>query len=72
MMTPLHVAAANGKLFAVQTLLENNANVTAVDNEGNTPIHLAAISGFDDVLEELVMTKDNILRINIPNHFGLT
>lgn len=72
LMTPLHVAAANGKFFAVQTLLENGANISAVDAEGNTPIHWAAISGFDDVLEEFLSSQENMLMINLPNLLGFT
>eukprot|EP00761_Pharyngomonas_kirbyi_P014844 gb/GECH01014875.1/.p1 GENE.gb/GECH01014875.1/~~gb/GECH01014875.1/.p1 ORF type:complete len:721 (+),score=143.83 gb/GECH01014875.1/:1-2163(+) len=42
--TLLHVAAANGHSSLVRWLLENQADVTMQDNQGNTPLHL--VDGF--------------------------
>lgn len=40
--TPLHLAATNPDVGAVQALLAAGANVNAQDDEGNTPLHMAA------------------------------
>jgi ankyrin repeat protein len=40
--TALHYAAAEGKLMALKRLLKCGARVHAMDEEGNTPLHLAA------------------------------
>jgi ankyrin repeat protein len=39
-MTPLHLAAANGHPRSVQYLIDNQANINAIDQYGNTPLHL--------------------------------
>lgn len=40
--TPLHWAAINGAVNAVELLLESNANANAQDARGRTPLHWAA------------------------------
>ena len=47
--TPFHLAATSGSVDTVRVLLEHGANVVAEDNEGRTPLHLAAISGSETV-----------------------
>lgn len=44
--TPLMIACASNKEEAVKSLLENGADCEAVNNDGNTPLHLAV--GLDD------------------------
>ncbi len=39
--TPLHVAVRDGNLEIIQELLKNGAKVNSIDNNGNTPLHLA-------------------------------
>lgn len=39
--TPLHLAASRGHQQCMQALLKSGADVAAVDNAGNTPIHIA-------------------------------
>ncbi|XP_037517715.1 centaurin-gamma-1A isoform X3 [Rhipicephalus sanguineus] len=52
--TPLHMAAALGKLAMVQLLLWNNANAKAVDSEGRTPLVYAKNSNFTEIYELLL------------------
>uniref|UniRef100_L7M2L5 Putative gtpase-activating protein centaurin gamma n=1 Tax=Rhipicephalus pulchellus TaxID=72859 RepID=L7M2L5_RHIPC len=52
--TPLHMAAALGKLAMVQLLLWNNANAKAVDSEGRSPLVYAKNSNFTEIYELLL------------------
>jgi cytochrome c len=47
--TPLHVAAENGCLQCAIYLVEAGADVNALTSNGSPPIHLAKLSGHDDV-----------------------
>lgn len=47
--TPLHVAAENGCLECVIHLVDAGADVNALTSNGSPPIHLAKVSGHDDV-----------------------
>lgn len=50
---PLHYAAAEGDLAAVERLLAAE-DVSAVDDEGWTPLHFAAQAAAPDVIERLL------------------
>ena len=54
MMTPLHAASASGHLAVIQHLLEVGADASAVDMEGNTPVHVACLNGQDVVLAAIL------------------
>ena len=51
--TPLHVAAENGCLQCVVHLVDAGAEVNALTSNGSPPIHLAKLSGHDDVVAYL-------------------
>lgn len=54
-ITPLHVAALNNKLSAVEFLLTNGAKIDAQDTQyGATPLHLVAHLGHKEVAELLL------------------
>ncbi|KAH8587940.1 ankyrin repeat-containing domain protein [Bisporella sp. PMI_857] len=52
--TPLHVAAATGRLDTCKYLLAHGADVTSHGRIGLTPLHLAAAYGYLDVIKILV------------------
>ncbi|KAI8561127.1 hypothetical protein RHMOL_Rhmol04G0313100 [Rhododendron molle] len=55
--TPLHYAADNGDVKAVQKLLDKDksvAYVTANNDEGNTALHMATAKGHTEVMKELL------------------
>ncbi|KAK5997079.1 Ankyrin-3-like protein [Cladobotryum mycophilum] len=52
--TPLHLAASNGCLSIVETLVKNNMPVDAKDRGGYTPLSCAADHGYKDVVEYLL------------------
>jgi hypothetical protein len=61
--TPLHRAAKRfgaGYRSAIVLLLEANADVDAVDENGNTPLHLAAKFGPVETVEELIAANANL------------
>lgn len=61
--TPLHVAAAVGVVSIIKQLIENEADIDAVDNEGNTPLHMAAQNCQYQAVSELI-TRGAIVKEN--------
>lgn len=64
--TALHAAAYNGHKKLVAYMLTNGANANAQDNDGNTPLHLAAGRGHADTTAALMGASNLSLR----NHAG--
>ncbi len=52
--TPLHVAAAKGRLVVVKLLLKHNADIDAKDSNGRTPLYGAIMAGRTQVAQYLV------------------
>ena len=53
-ITPLHFAAAKGKLDMCQLLVSMGAHIDALDDKTFTPLHLAAKEGQVSVVKLLV------------------
>ena len=51
--TALHLAAANGHVTTVETLLHNNADPNVRDADGRTPLALADAAGHREVVDRL-------------------
>lgn len=58
--TPLHIAAASDNVESARLLLENFANVEAVDRENMTPLNCAAYNGSFRVLQLLLRRNANL------------
>jgi len=56
---PLHAAVAGGHLEAVVWLLARGAPVDAADNQGKTPLHVAAHLGREEIVKRLIAAKAN-------------
>jgi len=68
--TPLHASAINGCLESCEVLLNSGAQASPEDDEGNTPLHIAALKkGFEKVVQLLV---EKGAGINVKNRKGLT
>ena len=74
MMTPLHAASASGHLAVIQHLLESGADASAVDMEGNTPVHVACLNGQDVVLAAILAAPNasSTALVNAMNKAGQT
>ena len=55
--TLLHHAAAHNQTDVMQYLMECGVNCDAVDNDGNTPLHLATISGSVEAIHCLLLNN---------------
>ena len=59
--TPLHIAAQHGKNSVIKVLLDNSSCISAVDNDKNTPFHLAlAYRGDLDTVKLLLHHSENV------------
>ena len=67
----LHIAAECGKVAMVKVLLEGS-KVDQVDNNGNTPLHLSAGSGYSGSEECMKILINKGANIEARNNQGLT
>ena len=56
-MTPLHVAAREGKAEVVNLLLSKGADINAQYKNGGTALHLAALNGHREVIKALLSKR---------------
>lgn len=68
-MTLLHLACDRGILEEVKVLLINQANINAMDDDRNSPLHSAVSSNSSDVVEYLIQSGADVSAKNI---FGQT
>lgn len=58
-LTPLHVAALFGQAEATGWLLDEKADVSIANSEGNTALHMAAFLGNTDIVQQLLEAGAN-------------
>lgn len=68
-MTPLHHAAAGGRLEIVQILIQRHADITARDIYGKTPLHYAAENGRSITLRWLLEHGGAASVVNVQDTF---
>ena len=51
---PIHLAAANGHLKVIRTLLEHKVYIDSADKDGRTPLHLASSTGKPEIVRLLL------------------
>src|SRR5258708_4987063 len=68
-LTPLHVAADDGKLNTMQLLINHGADVNALDCQGDSPLHKASRITNSDEAEFLVKSGANV-NIRIIDEFN--
>ncbi|XP_059141179.1 putative ankyrin repeat protein RF_0381 [Physella acuta] len=70
--TPLHIAISGcrgrNSNMIIDLLLKSGANVNAVDENGRTPLHLAACIGDQSMAEALIRRG---AKINVVDNFGI-
>ena len=59
--TPLHLAAGAGQLEVCKLLLELGANINATDDQGQKPIHVAAMNNYADVAQLFLQKHENLV-----------
>lgn len=69
--TCLHYAATKGCQDILLLSIIYDANVNAVDNDRNTPLHLACMNGHDNCVKALIYSTPEV-ELNVGNAFGDT
>ena len=64
---PIHLAAAEGQVAVLKTLISHGADVRAKDGDGNTALHVAAARTQPGAFAVLLEAG---LAIDIPNDHG--
>jgi ankyrin repeat protein len=59
--TPLHYAAMEGRVNAIQHLIDNEANINVKDNDGETPLYYAIMNGHTDIAILLISNGADII-----------
>ena len=66
--TPLHSAAFHRNFYFARKLLDNGANATAENDQGETPLHLVARNGYrEDGVRGAQLLLENGMDVDTPN-----
>ena len=68
-VTPLFIAAENGRSESVKLLLEAGADANQARNDRVTPLYRAAHYGYEDIVERLLVAGADIYH---TDHSGIT
>jgi ankyrin repeat protein len=66
---PLHNAINENQNSAINSLINNGANLMAKDKDGNTPLHFASMMGNDLIVHKLISKGVNV---NATDNQGVT
>merc|ERR1712107_681217 len=66
--TALHVAAQNGHLKLVESLLELNVCPNAQNNIGNTPMHMSVTYNQGEITQLLILAGADRSKLNAKGH----
>lgn len=69
-MFPLSQAVINNNIRILQMLLDNEADINAQDNDGNTALHYAVSLGHANIVKKLLSVKT--IQLNLKNSFDYT
>jgi ankyrin repeat protein len=58
-MLPLHQAIMKSDMSEISRLLAENTDIEARNDQGRTALHLAALLGFEDLVQLLLKAKAN-------------
>ena len=68
--SPLHLATEGGHIESVKLMLENGVSPTDENNDGFTPVHLAAKCGHADIFDTFAKVNTKIMMVGkITKHF---
>lgn len=71
--TPLHLAVKVGDCSLVDRLLGKNASIAAIDERGNSPLHLAFLLKREKIIDRILLWIQKTSKyVNMSNSKGLT
>jgi hypothetical protein len=70
--TVLHRAASLGSVVSVELLMQNGGDVTAADDDGNTPMHVAVAYDNYVVLQQMLARAGKAAKLDVTNAAGET
>uniref|UniRef100_A0A182W6I9 ANK_REP_REGION domain-containing protein n=1 Tax=Anopheles minimus TaxID=112268 RepID=A0A182W6I9_9DIPT len=71
LLTPVLLAAANGKASALMVLLKRGGDLSKTDRSGSAALHLAAIAGHRECVECLLRAGVNVFEMNTSGRTAL-